>query len=134
MQAKLIHTMLRTKNPHKCIEFYTEGLGMKLLRTFENEEGKYTLYFFGYKEENESAVIEITYNHGVAEYQAGDIFGHIAIGVSDCVAFIEKARLKNIEVIREPGFLVGGDEFIAFLKDPDGNKIEIIQKDGSWFN
>lgn len=123
----LLHTMLRVGNLQRAIDFYTQVLGMKLLKTFDNPEYKYTLAFVGYGENPEHAQIELTYNYGVDKYDIGTAYGHVAIGVEDIYKTCDEARAAGITVSREPGPLKGGSTVIAFLVDPDGYKLELIQ-------
>ena len=123
---RILHTMLRVGNLERSIKFYTEVLGMHLLRTSENEQYKYTLAFLGYADESESAVLELTYNWGVESYELGTAYGHIAIGVDDIYATVEAVRQAGGKVTREAGPVLGGKTVIAFVEDPDGYKIEFI--------
>ena len=119
--------MIRTGNLDRSIEFYTKVLGMKLLRRNDYPEGKFTLAFVGYGDESSSAVIELTYNWGVASYALGDGFGHIAIEVDDAYAACAEAKKAGGTVVREAGPMKHGTTVIAFLTDPDGYKIELIE-------
>jgi lactoylglutathione lyase len=121
--------MLRVGDQQRSIDFYTRLLGMKLLRTTERPEQKYSLAFVGYGTNPEHAEIELTYNHGVAQYEMGTAFGHIALGVDDVYAACEKIRAGGGNVTREAGPVKGGTTVIAFVTDPDGYKIELIQRD-----
>lgn len=123
---RILHTMLRVGDLERSIKFYTEVLGMKLLRTSENAEYKYTLAFVGYGDESENAVIELTYNWGVDKYNLGTAYGHIALGVDDIYATIEAIGAAGGKITREPGPVLGGKTVIAFAEDPDGYKIEFI--------
>lgn len=125
---RILHTMLRVGDLNRSIQFYTEVLGMSLLRTSENEQYKYTLAFLGYADESESAVLELTYNWGVDKYELGTAYGHIAIGVDDIYATVEAVRNAGGKVTREAGPVLGGKTLIAFVEDPDGYKIEFIEK------
>lgn len=125
---RLLHTMIRTGNLDRSIEFYTKVLGMSLLRRTDYPEGKFTLAFVGYGDETSSTVIELTYNWGVEDYAHGDGFGHIAIEVEDAAATCDEVRRNGGTVIREAGPMKHGTTVIAFLTDPDGYKIELIQK------
>lgn len=120
--------MLRVGNLQRSIDFYTQVLGMKLLRTSENPEYKYTLAFVGYGTNPEHAEIELTYNWGVEAYEAGTAFGHIALGVPDAYAACEKIKAAGGNVTREAGPVKGGSTVIAFVTDPDGYKIELIER------
>ncbi|WP_448217657.1 lactoylglutathione lyase [Endozoicomonas sp. 2B-B] len=124
---RLLHTMLRVGDLDRSIAFYTDILGMKLLRKHDNEQYKYTLAFVGYADESEQAVIELTYNWGTSEYEPGTGFGHIAIGFDDIYATCETIRANGGNITREPGPVKGGTTEIAFVEDPDGYKIEMIQ-------
>lgn len=129
---RILHTMLRVGDLQRSIRFYTEVLGMTLLRTTERPEQKYDLAFVGYGRNPEHAEIELTYNHGVAAYELGTAFGHIAIGVVDvaatCAAVRAKAAALGGAITREPGPVQGGTTMIAFITDPDGYKIELIER------
>ncbi|MBG6241758.1 MAG: lactoylglutathione lyase [Candidatus Symbiopectobacterium sp. Dall1.0] len=125
---RLLHTMLRVGDLQRSIDFYTKVMGMRLLRTSENTEYKYTLAFVGYTEESEGAVIELTYNWGVDKYDLGNAFGHIALAVEDVAATCERIRQAGEKVTREAGPVKGGTTIIAFIEDPDGYKIELIEK------
>lgn len=119
--------MLRVGDLDKSISFYTDVIGMKLLRKNENTEYKYTLAFLGFGDESEGAVIELTYNWGVTEYDLGSAYGHIAIGVDDIYSTCDAIKTAGGNVTREPGPVKGGTTQIAFVKDPDGYMIELIQ-------
>jgi lactoylglutathione lyase len=127
---RILHTMLRVGDMQRSVKFYTELLGMKLLRTTERPEQKYSLAFVGYDTEENSAVIELTYNYGVDKYDLGGAYGHIAIGLPDIKAVCEKVRNGGGKVTREPGPVKGGTSVIAFVEDPDGYKIEFIERRG----
>jgi lactoylglutathione lyase len=124
---RILHTMLRVGDMQRSIDFYTKVMGMKLLRTTDRPEQKYSLAFVGYGDEREQAVLELTYNYGVDKYDLGTAFGHIAIAVDDAYAACEKIRAAGGNVTREPGPVKGGTTVIAFVTDPDGYKIELIQ-------
>jgi lactoylglutathione lyase len=124
---RILHTMLRVGDMQRSIDFYTKVMGMKLLRTTDRPEQKYSLAFVGYGDEREHAVLELTYNYGVDKYDLGTAFGHIAIAVDDAYAACEKIRAAGGSVTREPGPVKGGTTVIAFVTDPDGYKIELIQ-------
>jgi lactoylglutathione lyase len=127
---RILHTMIRSGNLDRSIDFYTNILGMKLLRRTDYPDGKFTLAFVGYGEEASTTVIELTYNWGVESYSLGDGFGHIAIEVSDARAACDEVRRKGGSVIREAGPMKHGTSVIAFLCDPDGYKIELIERKG----
>ncbi len=120
--------MLRVGDLQRSIDFYTRVLGMKLLRTTERPEQKYSLAFVGYGSNPDHAEIELTYNHGVHQYELGTAYGHIALGVDDAYATCEKIRAAGGKITREPGPVQGGSTVIAFVVDPDGYKIELIQR------
>lgn len=124
---RILHTMLRVGDLQRSIDFYTRVLGMQLLRTTERPEQKYSLAFVGYGDERSHAVLELTYNHGVDRYDLGTAFGHVAIGVDDVYAACDRIRAAGGTVTREPGPVKGGTTVIAFVQDPDGYKIELIQ-------
>ena len=125
---KLLHTMLRVGNMERSVKFYTEVLGMTLLRTTDRPEQKYSLAFVGYGPEDAHAVIELTYNYGVDSYDLGNAFGHLAIEVSDAHETCETVRAKGGIVSRAAGPVKGGSTVIAFVQDPDGYKIELIER------
>ena len=125
---RLLHTMLRVTDLQRAIDFYTRVLGMTLLRTTERPEQKYSLAFVGYGSNPDHAEIELTYNHGIHQYEIGTAFGHLALGVSDVHATCERIRAQGGHITREPGPVAGGTRVIAFVVDPDGYKIELIQQ------
>ncbi|MDP8162216.1 lactoylglutathione lyase [Pasteurella skyensis] len=124
---RVLHTMLRVGNLERSLKFYTEILGMRLLRMSENKEYKYTLAFVGYEDEDKGAVIELTYNWGTEHYDLGTAYGHIALGVDDVYATCEAIKKAGGKVTREAGPVLGGNTVIAFVEDPDGYKIEFIE-------
>lgn len=124
---QLLHTMLRVGNLEESLKFYTEVLGMKLLRKKDYPDGKFTLAFVGYGDESDTTVLELTYNWGVTEYNLGDAYGHIAIGVDDIYGTCEEIKARGGKVSREPGPMKHGSTVIAFVQDPDGYKVELIQ-------
>jgi lactoylglutathione lyase len=124
---RLLHTMLRVGNLEKSLQFYCELLGMKLLRQKDYPGGEFTLAFIGYEAEAEGAVIELTYNWGQAKYELGDAYGHIAIGVDDIYATCQGITDRGGQVTRPPGPMKHGSTVIAFVEDPDGYKVELIQ-------
>lgn len=124
---RLLHTMLRVGNLTKSVEFYTQVLGMKVLRERDNEPGRYSLVFVGYGEEKDSTVIELTYNWDTTEYDIGNGFGHIAIGVDDVYEACDKIKAAGGKVTREAGPNKGGKSILAFVEDPDGYKIELLE-------
>jgi len=119
--------MLRVGDLQRSVKFYTEVLGMKLLRTTDRPEQKYSLAFVGYDDESRASVLELTYNYGVPRYEMGGAFGHVAIGVPDVAKACERVRAAGGKVTREPGPVKGGTSVIAFVEDPDGYKIEFIE-------
>jgi lactoylglutathione lyase len=125
---RILHTMLRVGNLERSIKFYTEVLGMKLLRTTERPEQKYSLAFVGYDGEDRSAVLELTHNHGVDKYDLGAGFGHVAIEIADVRKACDAVRAKGGKVTRDAGPVKGGSTVIAFVEDPDGYKIEFIER------
>ena len=124
---RLLHTMLRVGDLQRSIDFYTKVLGMKLLRTTDRPEQKYTLAFVGYGSNPEHAELELTYNYGVDRYELGTAYGHLAIGVDDVHGACDRIRASGGTITREPGPVKGGTTMIAFVQDPDGYKIELIQ-------
>ena len=124
----MLHTMIRVGNLEKSIAFYTESLGIKLLKQNEYPAGKFTLAFLGYGSEEDTCVLELTYNWDTSEYNLGDGYGHIAIGVDDIYDFCENLKTKGGKVVREPGPMKHGTTVIAFVEDPDGYKIELIER------
>lgn len=129
---RILHTMLRVGNLQRSIDFYTQVLGMTLLRTTDRPDQQYTLAFLGYGRNPEHAEIELTYNYGVSQYDLGTAYGHIAIGVDNAAATCDAVRAKASAlggaVTREAGPVKGGNTVIAFITDPDGYKIELIER------
>lgn len=125
---RLLHTMLRVGDLQRAIHFYTQVMGMKLLRTTDRPDQKYSLAFVGYDSNPDQAEIELTYNYGVDHYELGSAYGHIALGVADIYATCAAIRAGGGNITREPGPVKGGDTLIAFVTDPDGYKIELIQR------
>ena len=124
---RILHTMLRVGDLQRSIDFYTKVMGMQLLRTTDRPDQKYSLAFVGYGDESQGAVLELTYNYGVDRYEMGGAFGHVAIQVPDAHAACERIRASGGTVTREAGPVKGGTTVIAFVTDPDGYKIELIQ-------
>jgi lactoylglutathione lyase len=125
---RLLHTMLRVGNLDKSIAFYTQVLGMQVLRKHEYPDGKFTLAFVGYGDEQYNTVLELTYNWGTESYDKGNAYGHIAIEVDDAYQACEAVKQAGGKVVREAGPMMHGTTVIAFIEDPDGYKVEFIQK------
>ncbi|MCB1667149.1 MAG: lactoylglutathione lyase [Porticoccaceae bacterium] len=123
---RLLHTMLRVVDLNASIAFYTDVLGMTLLRRKDYSDGRFTLAFLGYGPEDETTVLELTHNWDISRYQLGDAYGHIAIGVEDVYAACEKIRQSGGKVVREPGPVKHGSTVLAFVEDPDGYKVELL--------
>lgn len=124
---RLLHTMLRVGDLERSIAFYTEILGMRLLRRKDYPGGRFTLAFVGYGEESDSTVLELTHNWDTSSYDIGSGYGHIALGVDDIVGVCNQIRAKGGNVVREPGPMKNGTTVIAFVEDPDGYKVELIE-------
>lgn len=127
---RILHTMIRVGDLERSIRFYTEVLGMRLLRRRDYPGGRFTLAFVGYGEEHDTAVLELTHNWDTDHYELGNGFGHIAIGVEDIHAACDRIRQEGGEITREPGPMQHGATIIAFVRDPDGYAIELIQTGG----
>lgn len=126
---KFLHTMIRVSDLNKSLEFYTKKLGMNFIRQKDYLEGKFTLAFVGFGNEEDSTVLELTYNWNRNEpYDIGDGFGHIAIGVDDIYKTCEELTLSGIKITRPPGPMKHGNTIIAFIEDPDGYKIELVER------
>ncbi len=125
---RILHTMLRVGNLQRSIDYYTQVLGMQLLRTSDNPEYQYTLAFLGFESNPHQAELELTYNYGTESYEHGTAYGHLAIGVPDIYAACDKIRAAGGQITREPGPVKGGTSVIAFVVDPDGYKIELIER------
>ena len=125
---RILHTMIRVGNLDRSLAFYTDVLGMRLLRRNDYPEGKFTLAFVGYQEEAEGPVLELTYNWGVDSYEIGTGYGHLALAVDDAYVACEQIKARGGKVTREAGPMKGGTRVIAFAEDPDGYKIELIQR------
>ena len=122
---RILHTMLRVGDLQRSIDFYTQVIGMRLLRTSDNPEYQYKLAFLGFGNNPKHAELELTYNYGVSQYDMGTAYGHIALGVPDAAAAVERIRAAGGKVTREAGPVKGGSTIIAFVQDPDGYKIEL---------
>jgi lactoylglutathione lyase len=125
---RILHTMLRVGDMQRSVDFYTQVLGMKVLRTTDRPEQKYALTFVGYDDESRASVLELTYNYGVDKYDLGSAYGHVALEVDDAAKTCEAVRAKGGKVTREAGPVKGGTTVIAFVEDPDGYKIEFIER------
>jgi lactoylglutathione lyase len=125
---RILHTMIRVNDLDASLRFYTDVLGMKLLRKKDYEGGRFTLAFVGYDDEESSAVLELTYNWDTHAYDLGNGFGHVALGTSDIKGVVEKVRAAGAKVTREPGPMKHGTTVIAFVEDPNGYKIELIER------
>lgn len=125
---RVLHTMLRVGDLDRSINFYTEVLGMQVLRRNDYPDGKFTLAFVGYGSEEDGAVIELTYNWGVDKYELGTAYGHIALAVPDAYAACNEIKARGGKVVREAGPMKHGTTVIAFVEDPDGYKVELIQR------
>ena len=128
MTMRILHTMLRVGDLQRSVDFYTKVMGMQLLRTTDRPDQEYSLAFVGYGDESQGAVLELTYNYGVDRYEMGGAFGHVAIQVPDARAACERIRASGGTVTREAGPVKGGTTVIAFVQDPDGYKIELIER------
>jgi len=125
---RILHTMLRVGDLDRSVKFYTDVLGMKLLRKTDRPDQKYSLAFVGYDTEDRTAVLELTYNYGLERYDLGNGYGHVALEVEDAARTCEAVRAKGGKVTREAGPVKGGTTVIAFVEDPDGYKIEFIER------
>jgi lactoylglutathione lyase len=127
---RMLHTMLRVGDLEKSLRFYCDVLGMKLLRRKDYPDGKFTLAFVGYGDEQDHTVIELTHNWDTERYDLGNAYGHVALGVPDIYATCDQLRSRGAKIVREPGPMKHGTTHIAFVEDPDGYKIELIQEKG----
>ncbi len=125
---RLLHTMIRVNNLNESLAFYRDALGMKILRQKDYPDGKFTLAFVGYGDEKDSTVIELTHNWDKSSYTHGEAFGHLAIGVEDIYSACKELKNKGVKVVREPGPMKFGGPVIAFIEDPNGYKIELIEQ------
>jgi len=126
---RILHTMLRVGNLDRSVDFYTGVLGMRLLRTTDRPDQKYKLAFVGYDDEDRASVLELTYNYGVDGYDLGTAYGHVAVAVADAAKACAEVKKRGGKVTREAGPVKGGTTVIAFVEDPDGYKIELIERD-----
>ena len=124
---RILHTMLRVGDMARSVRFYTHVMGMRVLRAFEQPDQNYSLTFLGFGDESDTCVLELTYNYGISQYDPGTGYGHIAIGVQDCYQACVDIKARGGRITREPGPLKGSTEVIAFIADPDGYRIELIQ-------
>ncbi len=131
---RILHTMLRVTNLEQSLQFYTEVLGMTLIRKRDYEEGRFTLAFVGYGDEASTAVLELTHNWDTDSYELGNAYGHIALAVEDAYQACATIKARGGKVVREAGPMKGGVTVIAFVEDPDGYKIELIQQDSNATN
>lgn len=131
-KSRLLHTMLRVGDLQRSIDFYCGVLGMRVLRTFDQPKDKFSLTFLGYGEESKTCAIELTYNYGVDRYDLGTAFGHVAIGVEDCERACDEVAARGGEVTYGPAVMDGLNEIIAFVKDPDGYQIELVERPEAW--
>ena len=127
-EFQYLHTMIRVNDLDESVNFYTKMLGMRELRRTDVPDGKYTLVFVGYGDEKSNTVLELTYNYGTGHYDQGSAFGHLALGVPDIKATVEKLRAGGVKIAREPGPVKFGTTMIAFIEDPNGYKIELIER------
>ena len=127
-KARILHTMLRVGNLRRSIDFYRKVMGMRVLRTLDQPEDEFTLAFLGYGDESKTCVLELTYNYGVDSYELGTAFGHIAIGVEDCEQACTEVISRGGEVTYGPAMMEGLNEKIAFVKDPDGYQLELVER------
>ena len=127
-EFRYLHTMIRVNDLEESVNFYTKMLGMRQLRRTDVPDGKYTLVFVGYGDETSNTVLELTYNYGTDHYDQGSAFGHLAIGVPDIRATVETLRAGGVKIAREPGPVKFGTTMIAFIEDPNGYKIELIER------
>ena len=126
---RMLHTMLRVGDLDRSVKFYTEVLGMRCLRTTDRPDQKYSLAFVGYDDEERTSVLELTYNYGVDKYELGTAYGHVAIAVDDAARACAEVKRRGGKVTREAGPVKGGTTVIAFVEDPDGYKVELIERD-----
>ena len=127
---RFLHTMIRVNNLDESLKFYCDALGMKLLRKKDYPSGEFTLAFVGYGNEMDNTVVELTHNWGTSSYEQGNAFGHLAIGVDDIYKTCENLKVKGVKVVREPGPMKHGGAVIAFIEDPNGYKVELIEQSG----
>jgi len=127
-KARILHTMLRVGDLQRSIDFYCRVMGMQVLRAFDQPEDKFSLTFLGYGDESATCVLELTYNYGVDSYDLGSAYGHIAVGVEDCEQACSEVAARGGEVTYGPAMMKGLNETIAFVKDPDGYQIELVER------
>ena len=133
-KARILHTMLRVSDLDRSLQFYTKVLRMQVLRTFDNPMEHFSLTFLGYGDESDTCVLELTYNYGVDSYDPGSAYGHIAIGVEDCEQACAGIAARGGEITYGPATMEGLNETIAFLKDPDGYQIELVERLAAWLS
>ncbi|MEW8626032.1 MAG: lactoylglutathione lyase [Candidatus Thiodiazotropha sp.] len=131
--SRILHTMLRVGDMRKSVDFYTRVLGLQVLRRFDQPTENYSLTFLGYAKEQHSCVLELTYNYGVTHYDIGNGYGHLAIGVRDCSKACAEISALGGEITMNPTRLDGLNEVIAFVRDPDGYQIELVERPEDWF-
>ncbi|HEX2527364.1 MAG TPA: lactoylglutathione lyase [Geminicoccus sp.] len=129
-QGRIMHTMIRVGDLDRSIAFYARHFGMEVIRTIDLPEGKYTNVFIGYGDEKTNPMIELTYNYGVESYERGNGFGHLAVGVADIYGTCERMRADGVPIVRAPGPVKFGTTVIAFVDDPDGYRVELIEDRG----
>jgi len=132
--ARMLHTMLRVSDLDRSVKFYTQVLKMRVLRTYDNPKDQFSLTFLGYGDEAETCVLELTYNYGVDHYELGNAYGHIAIGVESCEQACADIAMRGGEIIYGPATMEGLSETIAFVKDPDGYQIELVERPIEWLS
>jgi len=133
-KARILHTMLRVGDLPRSIDFYCGVMGMQVLRTFDQPKNRFSLTFLGFGDESKTSVLELTYNYGVDSYDLGSAYGHVAIGVEDCERACTEISARGGEVTYGPAVMEGLNEMIAFVKDPDGYQIELVERPKDWLS